>query len=53
MLTDKVALITCGGTGIGRACALRLAQEGAHVVVNYSRSEDDAKKTKADIAELE
>ncbi|MBT3603106.1 MAG: SDR family NAD(P)-dependent oxidoreductase, partial [Candidatus Latescibacteria bacterium] len=52
MLTDKVAVITGGGTGIGRACALRLAQEGANVVVNYSRSKDDAEKTKADVEAL-
>jgi len=33
-IAGKVALITGSGTGIGRAIALRLAQEGAHVVVN-------------------
>jgi 3-oxoacyl-[acyl-carrier protein] reductase len=49
MPTDKVALITGGGTGIGRATALRLAREGVAVAVNYSRSEGDAGKTLADV----
>jgi len=41
----KVALITGGGTGVGRSTTLQLAQRGFNVVVNYSRSEDDAEAT--------
>ena len=32
-LSGKVAFITGGGTGIGRACALALAREGAQVAI--------------------
>ncbi len=34
LLEDKVAIITGGGTGIGRAHALLFAEHGARVVVN-------------------
>ena len=34
-LKDKVAIVTGAGQGIGKGIALRLAQEGAKVVVNY------------------
>ncbi|MDR0578251.1 MAG: SDR family oxidoreductase [Candidatus Accumulibacter sp.] len=47
-LKGKAALVTGGGTGLGRAISLRLAREGVNVAVNYSRSKDDAEKTALD-----
>jgi 3-oxoacyl-[acyl-carrier protein] reductase len=41
----KVAIVTGGGTGMGKEIARLLAAAGAHVVVNYSRSEADASAT--------
>lgn len=38
LLEDKTALVTGGGTGIGLAAAVRLAAEGAHVVVTGRRA---------------
>ncbi len=49
---SKVALVTGGGTGVGRATSLQLAKRGFDVVVNYSRSKDDAEQTVNDIKEL-
>lgn len=43
-LTNQVALVTGGSRGIGRATALRLAQAGADVIVNYVTSGSAAKE---------
>jgi 3-oxoacyl-[acyl-carrier protein] reductase len=43
-LEGKVALVTGGSRGIGRAIALKLAEEGADVVINYQNTREDAEK---------
>ncbi len=46
-LKGKTAIVTGSAVGVGRATALELAKRGANVVINYSRSEDDAREAVA------
>jgi 3-oxoacyl-[acyl-carrier protein] reductase len=52
MVETKVGLVTGGGTGTGKSVALGLAKLGVNVVVNYSRSRDEAEQTAAEIREI-
>lgn len=51
-LADKVAIITGGDSGIGRAVAILFAREGADVVISYLSEDRDAKAT-AEMVEKE
>ena len=51
-LEGRGALVSGGGTGVGRATALALARRGCSVVVNYSRSREEAEKTAAEVVAL-
>ena len=51
-LTGKAALVTGGSRGIGKAIALRLARQGAHVAFSYRGNETAAAATEGEIREL-
>ena len=46
-LKDQVAVVTGGSRGIGRAIALALAAEGAHVVINFASNQAAAEEVQA------
>lgn len=48
-LSGKVAIVTGGGRDIGRACVMRLAEEGAKVAINYYSSGEGAESAVAEI----
>src|ERR1700712_3444181 len=50
-LTDRVAVITGGDSGIGRAVALAFAREGADIVLAYLESEDEDGRRTAQLVE--
>ncbi len=50
--SDKIALVTGSGRGIGRAIALYFARNGADVVVNFFRNRLSAEETAAEIKQL-
>lgn len=51
-LKDKVAIITGGDSGLGRACAVAFVKEGAKVVIPYFNEKKDANETKAYLDKL-
>lgn len=51
-MDKKVALITGGSRGIGKACALELAKVGYDVVINYVGNEEAANATVAELKKL-
>ena len=48
-LKNKIALVTGSSQGIGRAIAVRFAQEGADVVINYNRTAKGAEEALAEV----
>ncbi|SFS51622.1 3-oxoacyl-[acyl-carrier-protein] reductase [Marininema halotolerans] len=52
MLEEKVALVTGGSRGIGRATSLALAKAGAHVAIVYAGNQDAAEDTATAVRDL-
>jgi len=49
MLNGKVAFVTGGSRGIGKAIALKLAEKGANIVINYRRENPELEELKKEI----
>lgn len=52
MEDKKVALVTGGSRGIGKACAIELAKAGCDVIINYAGNEEAANKTVQELKAL-
>ncbi|MGD8862550.1 MAG: SDR family oxidoreductase [Myxococcales bacterium] len=52
-LHGKAAIVTGSGTGVGRETVLSLARRGCRVLINYSRSQEAAEQTAADVRALD
>lgn len=48
-MRGRVAIVTGGGTGIGAAVVRKLAARGAHCVINYASSRDEAETLAAEV----
>ncbi|MBQ3311018.1 3-oxoacyl-[bacterium] len=51
-MSEKLALVTGGSRGIGKACAIELAKAGYDVVINYAGNEEAANKTVSELKSL-
>jgi len=52
MTDKKIALVTGGSRGIGKACAIELAKAGYDVIINYVGNEEAANKTVSELIAL-
>ncbi|MCF8000727.1 MAG: 3-oxoacyl-[acyl-carrier-protein] reductase [Halanaerobiales bacterium] len=52
LLKDEVAVVTGSSRGIGAATAIKLAEEGADLVINYNSDRESAEETAAKVREL-
>src|SRR3954449_8100624 len=52
LLRDRVAIVTGASRGIGRAVAIRLAEAGAHVIVNYLQRDREAEEVLSTLRSL-